>query len=104
MALLAIKPGVKLKGMTPQISLAADICRSVYEWFGEYDCTITSCTEGKHKRASAHYSGRAIDIRTRHIPESEWADLVEALRENLGPEFDVILEADHIHVEWDPKA
>jgi hypothetical protein len=25
------------------------------------------------------------------------------LKESLGEQFDVVLESDHIHVEWDPK-
>ena len=30
-------------------------------------------------------------------------ELAMNLTTALGPEFDVILETDHLHVEWDPK-
>ena len=86
----------------PQITLAAAIASSVYEQF-DCDCVITSLTDGRHSRNSLHYSGNAMDLRTRNINEDELLPLVNTLRIALGENYDTVLEKDHIHVEYDPK-
>ena len=75
--------------------------------------TITSTGEGKHRaHRSAHYAGgylghsRAFDLRiwaftgTGEVPAP--AAFAKDLQDALGDDYQVILEADHIHVEWQP--
>lgn len=38
-----------------------------------------------------------------NVPPARWPGLVAALANKLGEDYDVILETDHIHVEFDPK-
>ena len=49
---------------------------------------------------SLHYAGCAVDLR---FPPDNAAGLKAALAEALGGDYDVVLEADHIHVEFQPK-
>ena len=69
------------------------------------EMVITSCTDGKEWRTpqSKHRTGHAFDIRIRDLPDSAWRTLAAQIAEALGKEFDVVLEKDHIHVEFDPK-
>ncbi len=64
---------------------------------------ITSACEGEHGPGSLHPLGLAVDFRIRHIPNEERPALAYAVSEALGDDFDVVLEATHLHVEHDPK-
>lgn len=77
---------------------------------------ITSITDGTHSRKSLHYVGRAVDVRFmgRHrmggvLGGSEshsmerTRDWAVRLRQQLGVAYDVLVEKDHLHIEWDPK-
>lgn len=66
-------------------------------------CIITSGSDGTHKEGSKHYSLEAIDFRTRHLQPNELATVVKAAKNILGKDFDVVVEATHLHVEYDPK-
>ena len=95
-----IKSGVDLRGLTPQMAIAYTIaCRC----YGQYDCVITSANDSKHGPNSLHYKGQALDLRTRHLNGQGLQAVYLKLKESLGEQFDVVLESDHIHVEWDPK-
>jgi len=73
------------------------------------DCIVTAISDGKHKRGSAHCTGRAADLRSHHLPDlAEKHDVLEMIRTRLGVEWDVLFEAqgtpgEHFHIEWDPK-
>jgi hypothetical protein len=95
-----IKSSVDLRGLQPQMVLAYVIACKCY---GQYACVITSCSDSKHGPNSLHYKGLALDLRTQHLPTPAVQGIVDKLKESLGPQFDVVLEDDHIHVEWDPK-
>ena len=69
---------------------------------------ITSINDGYHSHTSFHYSGNAIDYRTKHIPRDKVEDLAKDIKEALGVDFDVILESlnetnEHLHVEYQPR-
>lgn len=99
---MKFKSGVKLHGIQPQAILAAIIAKDVYAAHG-YELTITSVNDSTHGAKSLHYSGLAIDLRTRDVQQADWQTIVEEIKTRLGTEFDVILESDHIHIEWDPR-
>lgn len=79
---------------------------------------VTSCDDSTHGKTSFHYIGRALDLRcfgnrsgaintaeAHSIPlrpsQITAAQLwVERLKQALGPAFDVVLESDHIHIEY----
>jgi hypothetical protein len=100
---LSLKHGVRIHGLRPEMTLAAFIVSGVYEEYG-FPCVITSAIDGKHSVGSFHYAGAALDFRTRDILDaSKRAMLTEEVRNRLGPDFDVVAEVDHMHVESQPK-
>lgn len=69
-----------------------------------YEITITSAQDGSHMKNSRHYVGLAIDIRSRdmsNITESaKWIDKFLNINSKC---FDIVIENDHIHIEYDKK-
>lgn len=65
---------------------------------------LTSGIEGAHGPNSLHYRGLAWDFRL-PIDKGNNNKVVDLLRIALSHPtiHDVLLEGDHIHVEWDPK-
>lgn len=86
------------------MSIAAIVVNELYEDLGK-ECVITSGCDGNHRRGSRHYSGEAIDFRTRHLSSTQVDWLKEKAIHRLGPQFDVVMARmpPHIHVEYDPK-
>lgn len=99
--MLLLKEGVRLIGMSPQINLAVNIATWVYYEHG-HDCIVTSVADGEHSSRSLHYSGNAVDLRIFHLAAGESHTITSKLREALTNDFDVILESDHIHIEYQP--
>jgi pyruvate-formate lyase-activating enzyme len=64
------------------------------------ELVITSTYEGNHGEGSLHYADDAIDMRK---IEARPIDGEDKIKEKLGKDYDVVLERDHIHVEYDPK-
>jgi len=69
---------------------------------------ITSANDGTHMVGSLHYAGLAVDIRTRDLAPATIAQLAAKLRahlngqENTNRPYQVVLETDHVHVEYQP--
>ena len=100
--MIKLKKGVSLKNLQPQMSFALLAIDTVYRELG-YHTVVTSGNDRKHSRGSLHYVGLAADFRTRHLKEGEAAKIAAQVKAALGGEFDVVLEADHLHVEYQPK-
>ena len=45
----------------------------------------------------------AIDVRTRDLAPADVQKILAQIKDCLGADFDVLLEADHIHIEFQPK-
>lgn len=110
--MIRLKDGVKLDGLSPQILLAivvADQLRNSMGWSIEtLDTVVTSVCDGKHRKDSLHYKGRAVDLRTHDLTLAQKNRWASRLRGYLGKDFDVLLEGlgtpnEHLHIEWDPK-
>lgn len=105
--MIRIKEGVDLRELQPQMVLAAVVAAPVFKAHG-HDVTITSAFDGKHMANTLHSRDgkcRALDLRTvtAGIPAKEAETIGAGLRLALGKQFDVVVEKDHIHVEFDPK-
>jgi len=100
-----LKVGVKLLGLRPETLVAIIVVGQVFRDHGR-TFTITSVCDSKHGEGSLHFKGCAFDCRTTSggISQEEAQKIRDVVRSALGPEFDVVLESDHIHVEFDPKA
>ena len=99
---MSLKAGVRTLGVRPEIVLALMIAKDVYAGHGQAAAfVITSIIEGVHARASIHYMGGAVDLRR---PVIKTTEIVDDLAAKLGDDYDVVLENDHVHIEWQPKA
>ena len=105
---LQTKEGVSIDDLQPEALSAAEIAKPILEAAG-VDFVVTSA--GPADRANAdsvegtkHDTGQAFDIRTRDIPSKQRQAVVNRLKEVLGDDYDVVLESDHIHVEFDRKS
>lgn len=100
--MLSIKKGAEVNALTVPALLALIVVNEVYTKYG-FDCVLTEGSGGKHGRASLHYVGNAIDIRTRNVPASAVEGIAEDIRNALGEQYDVIVEGTHLHIEYQPK-
>ena len=86
-------------GVTPKLLRIAAGAANVAELLG-LEITITSGNDGKHMKGSKHYTYEALDFRTRDLSKTNVTKVMTMLRGRLGPHYDVILEHDHLHVEY----
>ncbi len=100
--MLSLKPGVRIAGMRSEILFAAVAAMEVYKAAG-HDLTITACVDGKHTTGSLHYAGAAIDLRTRNLPPADVPKILAQIKACLGDDFDVLIETDHVHIQFKPK-
>lgn len=111
-----IKKGASLEGIKPEAKHAIEVIDKIYIANGA-DLTITSGTEGHvgdgvHTDKSLHYTGYAFDCRIWVFKNQMHGQtdmkkvnaVAKQIREELGRDYDVLVEHDHIHVEYDPKA
>lgn len=70
---------------------------------------ITSGSEKfKHSaKRSRHYSGDALDLRSKHLDNDKKMEVLEELKEALGDDFVVLLEGlgkpyEHYHIHYAP--
>lgn len=99
---LSLKPGVRVFGLRPEILIALQVAEGAYRDAG-FNLTVTCGMDGKHSNASLHYTGCAVDLRTRDVPSDKLEPLRKTIQERLPTDFDVVLEGDHIHLEYQPK-
>jgi hypothetical protein len=72
----------------------------VYFNVANEETIITSTYEGNHSPGSLHYQNRAFDVR---LPKTKVNEVTTELKKHLSKDFDIVLERDHIHIEYDPK-
>jgi len=108
------KQDVDLDGLQPIMYAAWVEVAACYDEFDK-PCIVTSALDGVHSANSLHYSGYALDFRTRHVPPGDRRPLRNMIKAQLdilaksynatNPErpirFDVVLEKSHLHVEAD---
>ena len=101
---MLIKLGVDISLLDRSIRRKLNIIEDFYMKNTTYEAVITSTYEGTHSPGSLHYCHQAIDIRKPiYMAKIPIVDFVEQLIQILGEDFDVVLESDHIHIEYDPK-
>lgn len=95
--MFSVKHGVSVVGIQSELVFGLMVAQMVYAERGE-PLVITSVTDGEHNPLSYHPAGYAADLR---LPVSDFEVVVDTLRHRLGPEWDVVLEDTHIHIELD---
>lgn len=116
---MLLKPGIDFSRMGRKCRKSLFTVSEVYQSFG-LEPVITSINDRDHGPGSLHYANDAYDLRVARrcalLPGFfddhsdnviEWAsiefDIYQKIKAKLGPQFDVVKESDHIHVEYDPK-
>jgi hypothetical protein len=116
--MLTTKSGVRFATITPALlHMLATVERLSRTLFGlpEEGLVITSGSDSTHMAGSKHYSGEAIDLRSKTFHPTIKQGFVVALRSALGPQFTVLLEGEgtpneHLHLQvkkgrrFDPEA
>ena len=96
---MLIKAGVDISRLRPEIRKKLGKIESIIDVILCEEMVITSTFEGRHSASSLHYANLAIDIRSINRRSKVWGEIQRA----LGEDYDVILENNHIHIEYDPK-
>lgn len=91
---------VRITGFTPELLLGLLIVNEVYKEYGA-ECLITCGAEGVHSVTSLHYSGNAVDLR--RYADIDMEGLVRECKERLRLHYDIVLEHDHVHLEYQPR-
>ena len=99
---MELKSGVKLVGLHPELHLGLVIANEVYASHG-VNMVITSVLDGKHSKTSLHYAGYAADLRIKNLGNTDPYDVAKEIKRRLGVDFDVIVESNHIHLEFQPR-
>ncbi len=72
---------------------------------------LTSANDSQHMKDSLHYHNRAFDFRVKNLvgytgnalKDAKVYDWRARIRATLGSNYDVVIEGDHLHVEYDTK-
>lgn len=109
MIFYSFKAGVSVDGLKAPLRQKLQEVGMAYHSVTGQIMRITATTDGKHMSGSKHYTGNAIDVGIRSSSTFQFfakaiqLALVAAIKAVLGPDYDVVLESDHIHIEHDPK-
>ena len=103
---MKVKAGVKLSDL--QMPMRRVLVEAAKLWESEgYVLTITSTGDGVHSPGSLHPYGYAVDFRTwrKNAPGVQWPSsfrqsMAQRLADALGPNYQVLPESTHIHVEY----
>jgi hypothetical protein len=96
------KAGVLNNGVKPEILTAMLVANAIMARANQ-PFVVTSCTEAVHSPGSKHYVGYAFDFRLSSLGDAANKDILAKMKASLTEEYDVILEENHFHVEFDPK-
>lgn len=95
---------------TPQLLMGLYQFDLISQIIAEEQAVITSGSESttKHSRTSLHYSGNAVDLRSKHLHQSEKEAIMRQFKVDMNEDFDLILEGkktanEHFHLEYQPK-
>lgn len=94
---------VKFNKYTAAMIDAAEMVWALKVFSKNHGPVVTSGREGRHGAQSLHYVDRALDFRTRNLKNSTKRKVSMGMQIALGEDYDVVLESDHLHVEYDPE-
>ncbi len=99
---MKLKTGVCVHGISTELLMGLTIAATVYDNNGQ-ELVVTSLNDSTHGKTSLHYSGNAADLRTHYFSKDVARKVRSEIDSRLGPDYDVILESNHIHLEYQPK-
>lgn len=100
--MIRFKPEVRLGYLDAKL---ADVLTAACLWsvLTRVDVEVNSINDGPgvHMAGSLHYFNLAIDLDTVGDKPADLEALADYLRRWLHPQYDVLFEGSHVHVEWD---
>ena len=96
---MLIKAGVDISRLRRPIRRILRPVASIVWGIENQELVITSAYEGNHSESSLHYCNEAVDIRS----WEKAGKVRDEIKRKLGRDYDVVVEPDHIHIEYDPK-
>jgi len=96
---MLVKAGVDISRLKRKIRRTLSLVHSVFRKYG-IEMVVVSTYEGDHDPSSLHYANDAYDVRWKVEYPSE---IINEIRKKLGKDFNVVLEKDHLHIEYNPK-
>ena len=109
---MIVKSSANIENLKDEVRKTFPVIEEVCSIYG-IDPVITSGNDsmdlhGKgDRKKTLHDDDLAIDLRTRDLVVNDRAEFAESLRGRLEDEypreFDVVLEWNHLHLEYDPK-
>jgi len=96
---MLIKAGVDISRLHREIRRSMSPVSKILAAYGT-EFIITSTYEGNHGEGSLHYGDDAYDCKG---PTKQRDECVNDIKLELGDNYDVVDERDHIHIEWDPN-
>lgn len=96
---MEIKEGVIMNGLSIKMREPLMVANEVYANRGK-TLVITSALDGTHMPSSYHYSGNAVDIRTRFFTYDEALEVADEIRSKLSNDYRVLFESNHIHIQY----
>jgi len=104
------KQGTEVEVLTDGLLLGVlGLAHVMHGVLGARVLVITSVNDGKHKPGSLHYSGNAVDIRSKTWPRDKVLECVQTFKQSPdGSRYDLIFESvgtpnEHLHLEFDPQ-
>ena len=102
--MLRFRPEVQIRRLDERL---ATILREAAYWSetANVDVEINSIDDPAPDRSPATLHGRslAVDLDTIGDKPADLHALADSLRVWLDPQYDILLESDHVHVEWDAR-
>lgn len=88
--------------LIPLVKCYASFIGCIYQMVTGHVMVITSIRDGKHMKGSLHYVGKAFDIRSRNMSDSELTTFIHLVKQECDSRLDIVKESNHIHIEYDP--
>lgn len=102
---IKIKQGAIIKQIPEEMIPVLSAISLAWKMHRKTEVVITSGSDDAPNRTSNsfHPLHLAYDLRTRDLSNWEQKSIVKDLKIILGRDYDVVLEATHIHIEYDRK-
>ncbi len=100
--MLNFRPGVRALWWSQHLSTVLELA-CAWSAVARVDVDVNSIDDKQHGVGTLHGWGLAVDLDTVGDKPADLASLHGFLARYLPPAYDVVLEATHVHVEFDMK-
>jgi hypothetical protein len=100
--MITFRAGIQFHIFRLEIALAIHHA-SIWSELAGVGVDVNSGADRAHGPNSLHAWDLAIDLDTARDKIEDLRQLHGYLSRNLPPQYDVVLERDHVHVEWDAR-